>query len=260
MYLGHCIASKLARKFTCIFLWPYWTWRKHMALLTVKRGGSNSEKEIAQRVDEKSSVEEREPDGYWAKTWTLSWGVATLPTAIQSCSMPTSSSSSSSSSSWSSPTTNNSEIIKISHGHRHWKCGWTHSNNLTRRWQPGLEARSIINWQPVNIMTWPSKEYRTWSPCLTFLSSIHFDAEQREVLFRPDDWKRIIAKCNVFTEYQMHLFCVWYLFCIIFSPPIVQICLLLYWSLSLHWNKEKLNPKADQDTKASSIAMDSSSQ
>ena len=32
--------------------------------LTVKRGGSNSDKEIAQRVDEKSSVEEREPDGY----------------------------------------------------------------------------------------------------------------------------------------------------------------------------------------------------
>ena len=110
--LGHCIASKLARKFTCIFLWPYWTWRKPMALLTVKRGGSNSDKEIAQRVDGKSSVEEREPDGYWAKTWTLSWGVATLPTAIQSCSMPTSSSSSSSS--WTSPTTNNSEIIKIS--------------------------------------------------------------------------------------------------------------------------------------------------
>ena len=87
------------------------------------------------------------------------------------------------------------------HDHRHWKCGWTHSNNLMRRWQPGLEARSIINWQPVNIMTWPSKEYRTWSPCLTFLSSIHFDAasEQRELLFRPDDWKGIIAKGNIFT-------------------------------------------------------------
>ena len=91
-----------------------------MALLTVKRGGSNSDKEIAQRVDEKSSVEEREPDGYWAKTWTLSWGVATLPTAIQSCSMPTSSSSQSSSSyqssssSSTSPTTKNFEIIKIS--------------------------------------------------------------------------------------------------------------------------------------------------
>ena len=33
------------------------------------------------------------------------------------------------------------------------ESGWIHIENLMRRWQPGLEARSIINWQPVNIMT-----------------------------------------------------------------------------------------------------------
>ena len=33
--------SFIASKFTCIFLWPYWTWRKPMALLTVQFGQRN---------------------------------------------------------------------------------------------------------------------------------------------------------------------------------------------------------------------------
>ena len=163
----------------------------------MKRGGSNSDKEIAQRVDGKSSVEEREPDGYWAKTWTLSWGVATLPTAIQSCSMPTSSSSQSSSSSSTSPTTNNYQDL---HDNCHWK--WLNAQQesdekMTTRFSSKINYKLTAS----EYHDWPSKEYRTWSPCLTFLSSSHFDAasEQRELLFRPDDWKGIIAKGNVFT-------------------------------------------------------------